>query len=1112
MLHQRFGRQANTIFWPEDQPFGGTLAVNDWWYINKFSTTLYSAKGVYKHLYSQHSLRWMRYGLYARNWRTHLFLMKQRPFAWFALKFGSLRLIILNKMVMSYTFYWLLYSSYNPFYGIALMLAILQKLIIILPYTFLHIINSKFNETFPSLHVLKSWISEGAKFCWANLFKPGFYYCLNQLRFQGDSTKFSSFSLSSITYALTSLMQGLSNLINYYIISSWLQVVVSYFSIDEYWKLVWIQAKYYKWLISITINFPIPEFKEFWNLLVKPILVHDRMSIFIKLMYWQFNRWWEYICCLLLTVIDTFVTRPEILSVKSHNVATKFQYNDGKNYHQMIWNEIDWMVRQYSYPLMGSTSYIHRFFDEYKLYTAGREIRINKAALPLVKVTDEAGDHWVHINQLYTQQKPHYLNFYYYLMHNRRSNKYFIMYDQDNLSRFNYALYNEIISTKNIKTVFFNRLQNTALYTLKLAFAPLVFITKTPSSFDKALLLQHLDLRDIITIEVSPYSKLMLNTGILSPLLLPLIVIIKLQLALDSLCIYLQIPRRQQKYRQRFSIRHWLTVGRGLWIQPVRRSQLFTLRKWKPTNNDLLQNFLHFTTLRGFEHLIPHQNTCNDSLEQCNWEPGCVVSWMPDTYVWTVEASNWWTLNYKLLYSLSISSIFWYFITLILLCVCSNSFVYLICSDELQFKQRILLSRQYNWDLYRTKNPAARAWLEFNRAEKEDSIFTKDVKLTNDIKEKLADYERNFQHYIKLNPLFKLDSTFAKMYNQSVCKFSPNDENEIFISPALHQYHLHDRYAVYARNEHIGDRTYLQFVAYGYGNDYHIKETWQQPDEEEYEHIHSDYRHDQREVNYYMFKQDKKLYPALFNLDKHIFNMQLPAWVWHKDALNLRWYDLKDSYTRSPGRDVDIGMAGRYVVENDDDQGYIPFAFLCWFFVVPLLLVMKPYLFLSGFWTHYIRNPFNISHHLQKYTSSILNHLEVCHNLFQWATIQHPAYKRGTSLVGRAGRRGYIVRMDHIYYRNFYHVGAGLLQNVMGTRWSLFAPQTILFACKEEIKLFYYFNMCAFTLLFIYLARRSSKERKLSIRNLNSNLNTHFVSQLVTAKATLKQAYLWFWR
>jgi hypothetical protein len=25
-------------------------------------------------------------------------------------------------------------------------------------------------------------------------------------------------------------------------------------------------------------------------------------------------------------------------------------------------------------------------------------------------------------------------------------------------------------------------------------------------------------------------------------------------------------------------------------------------------------------------------------------------------------------------------------------------------------------------------------------------------------------------------------------------------------------------------------------------------------------------------------------------------------------------------------------------------------------------------------------------------------------------------------------------------------------------------------------------------------------------------LNTHFVSQLVTAKATLKQAYLWFWR
>jgi hypothetical protein len=52
--------------------------------------------------------------------------------------------------------------------------------------------------------------------------------------------------------------------------------------------------------------------------------------------------------------------------------------------------------------------------------------------------------------------------------------------------------------------------------------------------------------------------------------------------------------------------------------------------------------------------------------------------------------------------------------------------------------------------------------------------------------------------------------------------------------------------------------------------------------------------------------------------------------------------------------------------------------------------------------------------------------------------------------------------------------------------------------------------MCAFTLLFIYLARRSSKERKLSIRNLNSNLNTHLVSQLVTAKTTLKQAYLWF--
>lgn len=51
------------------------------------------------------------------------------------------------------------------------------------------------------------------------------------------------------------------------------------------------------------------------------------------------------------------------------------------------------MVRQYSYPLMGSTSYIHRFFDEYKLYTAGREIRINKAVLPLLKVTDEAGDH-----------------------------------------------------------------------------------------------------------------------------------------------------------------------------------------------------------------------------------------------------------------------------------------------------------------------------------------------------------------------------------------------------------------------------------------------------------------------------------------------------------------------------------------------------------------------------------------------------------------------------------------------------------------------------------------------------------------------------------------------
>lgn len=127
-----------------------------------------------------------------------------------------------------------------------------------------------------------------------------------------------------------------------------------------------------------------PAFADFFNILLKPVLFYDRRIVFTQIIHQQFIVCLDYCLSLLLVIFDQFITRPEIISIKRHSVSTNLQYNGAINYHYMLLNQLNFLIRQYTYPSLGEPTYVHKIFN--KFYFLSQNITINRALLPDINI------------------------------------------------------------------------------------------------------------------------------------------------------------------------------------------------------------------------------------------------------------------------------------------------------------------------------------------------------------------------------------------------------------------------------------------------------------------------------------------------------------------------------------------------------------------------------------------------------------------------------------------------------------------------------------------------------------------------------------------------------
>ena len=558
----------------------------------------------------------------------------------------------------------------------------------------------------------------------------------------------------------------------------------------------------------------------------------------------------------------------------------------------------------------------------------------------------------------------------------------------------------------------------------------------------------------------------------------------KIQYQLDNIYIYLQLPRRLNKYGLTYTIRGYDLLDELNTMYIIRRTNLGSTTTWKSLNM-----LTYLVLMVKYPNTWEHFTMLNNSTVFHNSNGLRVVA-------------------NKILANLTAWSSGIYYIVILILLFLSNNFRNLLfCTTGTYVPYTN--NREYRWQSGRTKAGAGLNWLFISR---EIKPFMKPyVDLYNKLTLHMDYYGRLMVTNNEL-PLGPEGGIFVRQWVKELHthtflhKTSKGfNYKRWYLSPMSIAYLLNPRYQSLYTNAAYSGINFNKFMAYAELRDICMQLSGQALEiNRAYTEVHPTYLYHKSYIELHM-KQLDKWYNYNFNFDKYMFDFNLPDWAWHKDGFNMRIFSSKNP--------LDLTQQLTYVYE-DERPNYIPWTLFGWFLAIPLCLVIKPLAGLGQWLQHSGKEDPAWAWHLSYYMNNIWHHIYLFKYFYYLAGPWIPESKLLASMETDESEDYWHYHEQSAFLREFFYAYED--DEPIGV-YELFYTHTDFLwdSSLEEMRMF---TLMSFVVLICSLLFAAFKKTPKMGINLNQIYSNYYINQwnsvryFLPIKSYFRKIFVWFWR
>lgn len=554
----------------------------------------------------------------------------------------------------------------------------------------------------------------------------------------------------------------------------------------------------------------------------------------------------------------------------------------------------------------------------------------------------------------------------------------------------------------------------------------------------------------------------------------------KIQCILDDLYIYMQFPRRLNKYGLTYTARGYTLLDELNMFYVVRRTKFGDTHTWKSLN------MLTYLVL-----MVQYPST---------WEHFTMVHNSPNF----INANGLRVVANKIFANVSGWSSGIYYLTITLLIFFSTSFRNLLFCTTASYDVALTNNREYNWQKARSLPGRKLDWLLISKS------TYKWVQPFVELSSHLSVHMDFYTKLMYMNNKVPLPYDLMRWWVEEMRKNTLTNAmvgyevRDNHISPMSMAYILNPHYNSLQTNIVYSSNNFAKLVGYARHRDINIKLAGKNIEiNRAYSEVHPTYLYNKSYLDLHI-KQLDKWYYSNFNLDRYLFNYNLPDWAWHKDGFNMRMFSSKNP--------VDLTQQLTYVYE-DERVNYIPWTVFGWFLAVPLCLVIKPLAGLGQWLMHSHKEDPAWGWHFSYYFNNFWYHIYLIKYFYYLTGPWIPETKLLASLDTEESEEYWHYHEQSAFLREFFYSYEDEepvdIYQLLYTRWDSLWESSL-----EEMRLCVLFSL---VLLLLTLLIAPFKKKSIMKINLNQIYSNQYISQwdsikyYSSLKYYLHKIFKWFY-
>jgi len=326
-----------------------------------------------------------------------------------------------------------------------------------------------------------------------------------------------------------------------------------------------------------------------------------------------------------------------------------------------------------------------------------------------------------------------------------------------------------------------------------------------------------------------------------------------------------------------------------------------------------------------------------------------------------------------------------------------------------------------------------------------------------------------------------------------------------FLSPMYVTYLLNTYYHSLHTNFVYSSNNFNKFIGYAELRDIHMKLAGENLEiNRAYTEVDPAYLYHQSYVDLHI-KQLNKWYESNFNLDRYMFDFNLPDWAWHKDGFNMRIFASKNPQ--------DLTQQLTYVYE-DERSNYIPWTIFGWFLAIPVCLVIKPLAGIGQWLQHSGKEDPAWAWHLSYYINNLWHHISLFKYFYYLAGPWVPETKLLASMETDESEDYWHYHEQSAFLREFFYSYEEkepvdiyhLLYTSSDPWWE---------SSLEEVRTFIFIGLVLLLLSLLLAIFKKNPQNKINLSKVYHNTSIQQWTNLksfLPLKHYLHKVFSWFWQ